>query len=82
MYDSISDKGNISISWRYQVHLASSRTKCPKDITDAHNQQQKRRISKKKYNYNDQFLVTAAQTTTKDNTRSPYSLEATLPIRK
>jgi hypothetical protein len=54
-------------------------TKCPKDITDAHNQKNKKEEEKRKVH---QFLVAEARTTTKENTQSPYSPTATPRRRK
>jgi tRNA uridine 5-carbamoylmethylation protein Kti12 len=44
------DKTNILISWRYQLHLAYTTTKCPKNITDAHNPTTKRRRRRRNKN--------------------------------
>jgi hypothetical protein len=52
------DKGNILISWRYQLHLASATTQYPIGNTDAHVQKRKKNY-KKISHYSDLFLVAA-----------------------
>jgi hypothetical protein len=39
-------KGNILISWRYQLHSASTTTQYPNDRTDTHNQKKEKEIKK------------------------------------
>jgi hypothetical protein len=56
------EKENILILRIYQLYLASTTTKCPKDTTNAHNPSKKEDKNKMSY-YGEQNVVHATQTT-------------------
>jgi hypothetical protein len=56
---------NISMSQKDQLHLVSTTTKYPKDITDVHNPTTKTRRKNKKTYYGNKNIVAATQTTAK-----------------
>jgi hypothetical protein len=67
------DNEYILISSRYQLHSASTTTRCPCDIADVHNQIKEEIIKKKSY-YSDQFLVViVVQTLLGQHQKSSFS---------
>jgi hypothetical protein len=68
----------ILISRRYQLHLASAKTQCPKSISDAHIPKIKRRKKEIKIPLQRSNPCRCSTTSIKTNTQTPKSPKATL----